>query len=80
MNQYLVQLIDCGKILDCQFEQLYDYCGSLRKFIDLPPRCFECGLAQLQPSLVRYPNSIWSIDAINLFRDKFMNQLVEIEV
>lgn len=75
-----VRLIDTGKVLERDTECIYTYCGTNRKFIDLPPRCFECGLAKLQPSQIRYPNGHWPIEAIALFKRKIENTLIEIEV
>lgn len=48
--------------------------------MDLPPRCFECGLAQLQPSLVQCPDGFWPNEAIELFKEKTDLKLVNIEV
>lgn len=75
-----VRLIDTGKILDCNHQQIFKYCGKQRKFMDLPPRCFECGLAQVQPSQVRYPNGHWPNEAIELFKRNTDQRTVDIEV
>lgn len=48
--------------------------------MDLPPRCFECSLAQLQPSQIRYPNGEWPSEAVSLFKTKTESRLIEIEV
>ncbi|XP_055325146.1 probable ATP-dependent RNA helicase spindle-E isoform X2 [Sitodiplosis mosellana] len=75
-----VRLIDTGKVLECNTECIYRYCGRLRTFFDLPPRCFECRLAQMQPSQIRYPSGNWPIEAITLFRNKTEQRTIEIEV
>lgn len=59
---------------------IYEYCGKQRIFFDLPPRCFECSLAQLQPSQIRYPNGHWPIEAKTLFENETQQKIVEIEV
>lgn len=73
-------MIDTGKIIECNTDCVYKYCGTNRKFVDLPPRCFECGLVQLQPSQIRYPNGIWPNEAITLFKTKTEDRMIEIEV
>lgn len=80
LKRYQVQLIDSGRIHECQIDQLYHYCGTIKNVFDLPPRCFECRLAQLQPSQIRYPYGVWSSNAIELFKAKAINQPIEIEV
>lgn len=69
-----------GKILECNIQCVYKYCGAQRKFIDLPPRCFQCGLAQLQPSQIRYPTGHWPVEAIHLFKQKTEQKMIQIEV
>lgn len=39
------------------------------RFIDIPPRSFECSLAQLQPSVINAPNGLWPEEARKLFRN-----------
>lgn len=48
--------------------------------MDLPPRCFECGLAQVQPSRIRYPNEHWPSDAVKLFKDLTNHKTIKIKV
>lgn len=73
-------MIDSGEMVDIVIENVYEYCGKQREFFDLPPRCFECGLAQLQPSQIRYPNGHWPSEAITLFKNVTHKNTVEIEV
>lgn len=73
-------LIDTGKILDCDIMNLFKYCGTAKKFVDLPARCFKCSLAQLQPSQIRYPNGFWPNEAVALFKRFSTQKLIEIEV
>lgn len=73
-------MIDTGKIIDSNIECIYEYCGKQRAFFDLPPRCFECSLAQLQPSQVRYLNGFWPNEAIELFKQQTTTGPIEIEV
>lgn len=74
-----VRLIDSGKIADQTIDNIYEYCGKNRKFFDLPPRCFECSLAQIQPSQIRYGGQ-WSIEAKTSFENQVLQRTVEIEV
>lgn len=73
-------MIDTGETHECTVENAYEYCGKQRKFIDLPPRCFKCSLAQLQPSQVRNPNGFWPPEANRIFKEKTAQMLIEIEV
>lgn len=78
--EFQVCLIDTGKVVECKMNCVYKYCGDKREFIDLPARCFECNLAQLQPSQIRYPMGDWPAEAIELFKSKIDSKIVEIEV
>lgn len=73
-------MVDSGKIIDKNLANVYEYCGEQRQFFDLPPRCFECSLAQIQPSLIRYPNGHWPIEATKLFVDETRHKNIEIQV
>lgn len=78
--KFKVRLVDTGKKLDCNTENVYEYCGKRNSFFDLPPRCFECALAEIQPSQIRYPNGIWSSEAIALFERETTKRIIELEV
>lgn len=75
-----VRLIDSGKIVDQIIDNIYEYCGKNREFFDLPPRCFECSLAQIQPSQIQYPSGQWPIEAKTLFENQMQQKTIEIEV
>lgn len=77
--RYKVEMIDFGEVIDCSEDQFFEYCGSSRKFIDLPPRCFECSLAEVQPSQLRYPDG-WPNAANDLFKLETNQRLIEIVV
>lgn len=77
---FQVRLIDTGKIVDQIIANLYEYVGEQRKVFDLAPRCFECSLAQVQPSQIRYPNGHWPVEAKTLFESYTSQRIVEIEV
>lgn len=79
-DRYKVKLIDFGEVIDCSEKQFFEYCGSSRKFIDLPPRCFECGLAEVQPSQLRYPDGLWPNAANDLIKFETNQRLIEIVV
>lgn len=61
-------------------ECIYEYCGMRRKCFDLPPRCFKCSLAEIQPSQIRNQNGHWPNEALALFERLTTQKLVEIEV
>lgn len=48
--------------------------------MDLPPRCFECCLAEVQPSRINYPDGIWPNAAVNVLKDLTNDQEVNAEV
>lgn len=78
--RYKVKLIDFGEVIDCFKTQLFEYCGSSRKFIELPSRCFECGLAEVQPSQLRYADGLWPNAANDLLKFETNQRLIEIVV
>lgn len=78
-DRYKVKLIDFGEVVDCSEDQLFEYYGSSRKFVDLPPRCFECGLAGVQPSQLRCSNGLWPNAANDLLKFESNQRLIEIE-
>lgn len=78
--RYKVKLIDFGEVIDCSETQLFEYSGTSRKFIELPPRCFECSLAEVQPSQLRYVDGLWSNAANDLLKFETNQRLIEIVV
>lgn len=80
VHTFQIRLIDTGKILDREIQCIYEYCGKQRKFFDLPPRCFKCSLAEVQPSQIRNPNGVWPNEAIALFEKLTSQKSIEIEV
>lgn len=75
-----IRFLDYGFIRDdCKLETLR-LVESDSEFMDLPPRCFECSLAQLQPSVLMSPSGTWDSDAVKWFRNVAANRHLSIEV
>lgn len=75
-----VKLIDIGRTISCGLNKLFEYCGTLKRFMSLPPRCFVCRLAQMQPTQFYSPNGLWSSDLNKLFKEKTYNREIKIDV
>lgn len=67
-------------MVECQIDNMYRYISDIKKFVDLPPRCFECRLAEMQPSQINYPDEKWSLEAIEMFKGYVDQRIIEIEV
>lgn len=51
---------------DCDVNDIYKINSDVSK---MPPRCFECCLAQVQPSAMRTISNNWDIEVIKLIRE-----------
>lgn len=69
-SKFTVMFIDFGHKQQCSLDELY----TLKLKDDelrLPPRCFECRLAEIEPStLNRTAGNYWDFDAVELFKAK----------
>lgn len=68
-SEYLfhVRLIDFGYEQECKLGDLMRYGGASGQYADIPPRVFECRLAELQPSQLTAEKGMWTSDAIRAF-------------
>lgn len=71
--QFHVRLIDFGVEHECQLDDLRRYAGACTHYADVPPRAFECRLAELQPSQLTAERGQWTSDAIEAFRRLVMD-------
>lgn len=51
-----------------------------KKFNDVPPRCFECKLSNIQPNQMKCFSAEWMEDAVQLFKDHVNDTKVTAEV
>lgn len=83
---FKVLLIDCGKIVECDLNSFYTCIGIsvpdrqslLRDIFKQPPACYECKLAEIQPTI--FHQCGWAKNTINDFKQKVLNKEVEIEI
>lgn len=67
---YQVRLLDFGSVQECRFADLLRYgpVGSASaQYADVPPRAFECRLAEVQPSQLTAEKGLWTADAVQAF-------------
>lgn len=69
-----VRLIDFGVEHQCGLGDLWLYgrTGAAAQYADVPPRAFECRLAELQPSQLTAERGQWTADAVEAFRAMVM--------
>lgn len=68
-----VRLIDFGVEHECRLAELLRYGGASAHYADVPPRSFECRLAELQPSQLTAERGMWTADAVEAFRALVMD-------
>lgn len=75
-----VIFIDFGNTELCTLDYLKQMRGVSAQYIEDPPYCYQCALAQVQPSQVNAPDGIWTAKAKKLFDDKTDGKNVKIKV
>lgn len=63
---YSVFYIDYGYTGLCEWNELFRLSDS--EIRNLPPRCFECRLAEVQPAIIQSETHDWSPEANDTFR------------
>lgn len=61
-------------------EELRKFRGVSSSFLTMPPYCYQCSLAYVQPSEVNAPDGVWRKNVIQLFTDKTDGIEIEAEV
>lgn len=62
-----VCFIDSGRKQECHMNDLYIFTGQTEQ-ITMPPRCFQCKLAEIQPSMANISGgNMWDRKAIETF-------------
>lgn len=64
---YKCNFIDFGYDSDVEFDKLRRFRGVSAQFTDIPPRVFECRLAEVQPSSLNSERCTWTIEANRFF-------------
>lgn len=75
-----MRFIDFGNTHKCVLKDLRRFRGVSSHFLTLPPYCYQCSLAFIQPSQVNAPDGVWRAEAIKMFVDKTDGIELEIEV
>ncbi|EDW81074.1 uncharacterized protein Dwil_GK11214 [Drosophila willistoni] len=79
--KFRVRFIDYGDIAVVPMDQLRFMSNQLkREYDDLPPRCFECRLALVQPAALTSNYNRWPIKANEMVRKIAMDGRVEMEI
>ena len=60
--------MDYGILAKCCFDDLRKFYDEASQFTD-PPKCFECRLAEVQPSMIRSSCNVWDENAVNFLRE-----------
>lgn len=75
-----VCFIDTGRTQKCQLEDLFMFTQEIRQS-KLPPRCFQCRLAEIQPSTANISGGhMWDRDGVERFKSLVNNIKVKAEV
>lgn len=77
---YRLFLIDFGITDHFEFDYLRDPQMVASDFMELPPRCFECSLAELQPSTINCPNGVWPRESLKCFEKYTKDGEVEADI
>lgn len=73
-------LYDFGKVVEMKLEHIFIVPASIKHLYDIPPRCFEAFLHELQPSIYKCPREQWTTEAIERFQELISNQVCNVEV
>lgn len=75
-----VCFIDFGRTAKCQLPDLYTFtCES--ELSQLPPRCFQAKLAEIQPSTVNISGGhMWDAAAVELFKSNTLDREITAKV
>lgn len=67
-NQFTVFFIDFGHVENCKLTDLRELNENCKQE-KIPARCFECSLAEIQPSTINTETNLWTKQANELFID-----------
>lgn len=76
---FQIFLMDYGKTISCDFDKLYRFDKEAEQ-LRMPPRCFECCLAEVQPSTINFSANDWQSEANALLHKAADEQDVIIDV
>lgn len=72
--------VDIGIYAEVKFSDLRQFRGISAQFADIPPRIFECRLAELRPSSLLTNDNQWSAEALRYFEKETVNRSISAEV
>lgn len=64
---YRVRIMDFGMFAEVHFGDLRQLLGVAAKYVELPPRVFECRLAEVQPSSMASDKGVWTTESVSAF-------------
>lgn len=66
-HSYRVRIMDFGMFAQVYLDDLRQLLGVAGQFKEIPPRVFECRLAEVQPSSMASDKGVWTTDSVNAF-------------
>lgn len=79
-EEFSIIFIDFGHKQKCSIDDLFNFSMKIEAS-QLPPRCFECCLAEIQPSTMNATGgNSWDFEAIELFKSQTRGELVTAKV
>lgn len=78
--RFQVRFSDFGNTRKCKLAELRRFRGISTNFLSLPPYCYQCSLAFVQPSQVNAPDGVWRKETNQLFAQKTDGIELEAEV
>lgn len=75
-----MKFLDFGNSRTCRLKDLRKLTGVAAQYANPPPYCFECTLANIQPSQLTAPDGIWTKQSKEDFIEKTDGIEVEAEV
>lgn len=66
-HSYRVRIMDFGMFAEVHLGDLRQLLGVASQFADIPPRVFECRLAEVQPSSLASDKGIWTPESVSAF-------------
>lgn len=65
--------MDYGMTVNCCSNDIYEFRKN-SEYLNTPPRCYECSLAEIQPSAFHSISNSWDDKTIDVFRSLTINR------
>lgn len=66
-HSYRVRIMDFGMFAKVFLGDLRQLSGVAAQFANIPPRVFQCRLAEVQPSSMASDKGVWTTESVNAF-------------